>query len=196
MTCGGGVRTLLSGDPIILSTETERLNLENFILNKMYIVLESSITYIYSNGWYQLGIPIDTILDKCYPIGSIYMSINSTSPASLFGGTWESIKDTFLLAAGDIYTNGITGGESEHILNEEEMPVHHHEVYPYNVGGSSTSNAGYIVTPDGYRSLTSNFTDGSVYLGLYIGLTNDKGSSKSHNNMPPYFAVYMWKRIS
>ena len=42
-------------------------------------------------------------LDKTYPVGSIYLSLNSTSPASLFGGTWKQIKDRFLLAAGDTY---------------------------------------------------------------------------------------------
>ena len=36
-----------------------------------------------------------------YPVGAIYMSVSSTSPASLFGGTWEQIQNRFLLAAGD-----------------------------------------------------------------------------------------------
>ena len=44
-----------------------------------------------------------------YPVGSIYLSINSTSPDELFGGTWEQIKDTFLLACGDTYAAGIYG---------------------------------------------------------------------------------------
>ena len=52
--------------------------------------------------------------DKIYPVGSIYISAASTSPATLFGGTWEQIKDTFLLAAGDTYTAGETVGEAEH----------------------------------------------------------------------------------
>ena len=57
--------------------------------------------------------PTDTsIFELIYPVGSIYMSVNSTSPASLFGGTWEQIKDTFLLSAGDTYTAGATGGSA------------------------------------------------------------------------------------
>ena len=40
-------------------------------------------------------------LDRVYPVGSIYMSVNSTSPATLFGGTWEQIKGRMLLAVDD-----------------------------------------------------------------------------------------------
>ena len=61
-----------------------------------------------------------------FPIGSIYLSVNSTSPASLFGGTWEKIKDKFLLASGDTYSAGATGGEATHTLTIEEMPSHSH----------------------------------------------------------------------
>lgn len=44
-----------------------------------------------------------------WPIGSIYMSVSSTSPASLFGGTWERISDCFLLGASSSFPAGATG---------------------------------------------------------------------------------------
>lgn len=66
------------------------------------------------------------IFDLIYPVGSIYMSVNSTSPATLFGGTWEQVKDRFLLSAGNTYTNGNTGGEATHTLTQNEMPSHTH----------------------------------------------------------------------
>lgn len=69
---------------------------------------------------------IKDIINIVYPVGSIYMSVNSTSPASLFGGTWERIKDRFLLAAGDTYSAGSTGGEAQHTLTVDEMPSHYH----------------------------------------------------------------------
>ena len=47
-----------------------------------------------------------------YPVGSIYMSTNNTSPAVLFGGKWEQIKDRFLLCSGNTYKNGTTGGNN------------------------------------------------------------------------------------
>lgn len=61
-----------------------------------------------------------------YPIGSIYMSVNDVNPATIFGGTWQRIKDKFLLASGDTYENGATGGEATHTLNANEIPTHNH----------------------------------------------------------------------
>lgn len=57
-----------------------------------------------------------------HPVGSIYMSMNATEPSVLFGGTWERIKDRFVLAAGDSYETGATGGEAEHKLTLTELP--------------------------------------------------------------------------
>lgn len=72
-------------------------------------------------------IPLLT-LDTIYPVGSIYMSVNNTDPSTLFGGTWVQIKDTFLLAAGDTYAGGATGGEATHTLTAAEsgVPAHGH----------------------------------------------------------------------
>ena len=69
-----------------------------------------------------------------YPVGSIYMSVSSTSPATLFGGTWERIQGRFLLGASSTYGAGTTGGEATHALSAAEMPTHNH--------GASTAGAG------------------------------------------------------
>ena len=60
---------------------------------------------------------LEDMIDTIYPIGSIYMSVNSTSPSTLFGGTWEQINDTFLLSSGDTYSNGATGGSATVTVN-------------------------------------------------------------------------------
>jgi microcystin-dependent protein len=67
-----------------------------------------------------------TILGSVYPVGSIYMSVVSTSPATLFGGTWVRLKDRFLMGAGDTYAAGGTGGSETHTLTTNEMPSHNH----------------------------------------------------------------------
>lgn len=70
-----------------------------------------------------------------YPVGSIYMSVNAINPGTLFGGTWNQIKDKFLLACGDTYSNGETGGSAthtpsgsvgNHALTTTELPSHTH----------------------------------------------------------------------
>lgn len=128
------------------------------------------------------------LVDLIYPVGSIYMSVNSTSPQVLFGGTWEQIEDTFLLSAGSNYTAGDTGGEATHTLITDEIPSHGHSLtrnIPYGFAVMTTSGVRVGGGPNYY--ITENYNPYSVA---------NTGGGKSHNNMPPYLVVYVWKRIS
>ena len=135
--------------------------------------------------------------DKIYPIGSIYISAASTSPETLFGGTWEQIKDRFLLASGDTYTAGETGGEAEHTLTETELPEIDGEFATAVVG--QHSNKG--VKGHAYGTNFGTFTSSGI---AGTGITNETqygygykfGGGQPHNNMPPYLAVYVWKRTA
>ena len=49
-----------------------------------------------------------------YPVGSVYISFVNTNPSTYFGGTWEQIKDRFLIGAGNKYSPGSTGGSETH----------------------------------------------------------------------------------
>lgn len=121
------------------------------------------------------------LINLIYPVGSIYMNVNNINPASLFGGTWEQIKDRFLLACGDTYKNGETGGEATHTLTIAEIPPHFHSCKTYsgnNVDGKQWS----------FKSI-NNSSEGGIS-------TDNVGGGQPHNNMPPYLAVFMWKRIS
>jgi len=139
----------------------------------------------------------DTVVNLIYPVGSIYMSINNTSPATLFGGTWVQIEDTFLLSAGSTYTAGDTGGAATVALTSNNLPAHSHTVYLYN------SQSGYNVNiPAGTRYADENdghtWTQNGETNKNYnrAGLTSTDGSGTAHNNMPPYLVVYMWKRTA
>ena len=48
---------------------------------------------------------LSRMFNLMYPIGSVYISVNSNNPAKLFGGQWTQIKDRFLLACGNTYSN-------------------------------------------------------------------------------------------
>lgn len=123
------------------------------------------------------------LLDLLHPVGSIFQSTDSTSPAKLFGGTWEQIKDVFLLAASDSHAASSTGGEETHVLTAAEMANHTH-VYDYT-GQSDIVGTGAIkiVSPGG----TAN---------AYTGKATSNCGGQAHNNMPPYTVVYMWKRTA
>lgn len=128
-----------------------------------------------------------------YPIGSIYMSVHSASPASLFGGTWESIGGRFLLGADSTYTAGSTGGEATHTLTSSEMPSHYHNSYLLGLSGSVVAPAYYAVLNQ--SAYTYNYGNTTLNT-LDVATTAKRGGSAAHNNMPPYLAVYMWKRVS
>ena len=66
------------------------------------------------------------LMDIVYPVGSIYHTTDSTSPATRFGGTWSAITSQFLIGADDAYSAGSTGGEATHTLSVSEMPSHNH----------------------------------------------------------------------
>ena len=123
-----------------------------------------------------------TIFDNIYPVGSIYMSVNSTNPSNLFGGTWTQLKDRFLLGAGSTYTNGSTGGSATQRLSVDNLPSHTHPQYIATTGGSTQANLDY----DGWVS-----NGKAVAQGIPTGAT---GQGTKFNIMPPYLVVYMWQR--
>lgn len=124
------------------------------------------------------------LLSKVFPVGAIYMSTSSTSPASLFGGSWTRIQDQFLLAGGTSYAAGSTGGEASHTLTVSEMPAHDHE--------ENGEMLGYVENATWGNELTGN---GKVKTYTYFR-TSQTGGGQPHNNMPPYLAVYVWKRTA
>ena len=144
-----------------------------------------------------------------WPVGSIYMSVNSTSPATFFGGTWERITGRFLLAATDGGSSGAsqaagnTGGEAAHTLTGGESGQkaltitgggHSHTV---NVRGGAHFTSGSGNGP--YRDSANNWTDIATIAsgtGTHSHSVAAADASAAHNNMPPYLSVYMWKRTA
>ncbi len=149
------------------------------------------------------------IFNMIYPVGHIYFSVSPENPSTLFGGTWERIEDTFLLASGSSYSAGATGGEATHMLTTNEMPSHfHQERFPFDgdsvrpVGSTVNEGLGFTATSKetsaNYKYLTGSiaFSSASTSKPVYPVITSSAGSGAAHNNMPPYLAVYVWKRVS
>lgn len=133
------------------------------------------------------GDPLSVL--EAYPIGSIYISTNATSPATLFGGNWDEIHGAFLFANSALHKAGEIGGEEEHVLKEKEIPIHYHDEYVGNDGGDGSVPEGYYgFTSIAYTSKNTYWAKGSK--------TSEAGCGQAHNNMPPYLSVYMWQRVS
>lgn len=160
-----------------------------------------------------------------YPVGSIYMSVNNVNPHDIFGGTWVQIKDKFILAAGDTYANGSTGGSATntlsvanlpshthsytratavqgHTLTVEEMPSHTHSIPTTEASTNVASGSGgsglqyNIFTP--FTQTGSKGGDGAHTHGLTTDTPNTgaSGSGTAVNNMPPYLSVNVWYRTA
>lgn len=132
----------------------------------------------------------ESMIDLIYPIGSIYITVNNVNPEVVIGGKWEQIKDTFLLASGDKHSAGSTGGEEEHVLTIDEMPQHMHRVK------TDIVSEDFNVTWPEWTKYTEGWMQSEQVTESPASQTTYTGGNRSHNNMPPYLAVYMWKRIS
>lgn len=156
------------------------------------------------------------VVDLIYPVGSIYISTISTSPATLFGrGTWQEIQGRFLLGRDNSHPAGNTGGASTVTLSTSQIPNHSHA---HSHTHSITDNGRQVVNSskgltlgDGMRKAEVVSSGGFYYPhradNATMGLLSDtKGASNSntsgtggggsHENMPPYIAVYMWERTA
>lgn len=128
----------------------------------------------------------DTIFNAIYPVGSIYISANSASPATLFGGTWEQIKDKFLLSAGSSYAAGSEGGSATH---SHTSPVGYNS--SNKAFGISYKQGSYTTSVNGeYAATGDTVTVGSGTYSWKLPTTS------SNSNLPPYLAVFVWQRTS
>lgn len=161
---------------------------------------------------------LDQKFKDIYPVGSIYMSVNAANPGTLFGGTWEQLKDRFLVAAGGSYTAEATGGAATVTLKTANLPAHNHTGRTNDDGlhdHGGPYNSSFYVTRGDKTADISGVQEGGAFgesgnnggmarqgLTAYGGThshaftTSTVGSGAAFSNLPPYLAVYMWKRTA
>ncbi len=154
------------------------------------------------------GYHASDIISKIYPVGSIYMSMSATNPATLFGvGTWARISQGRMLLGADdsTYKAGATGGEAAHTLSVNEMPAHSHGIstsgdHTHNFYGSDNNNGpltegdGLDTEGNGHFTHNVRFTTSSA--GSHTHTISNSGGGAAHNNMPPYLVCYIWQRTA
>ena len=157
----------------------------------------------------QVNTAMQAARDIMYPVGSIYMSVNSTSPASLFGGTWTAWgtgRTPVGINTSDTNFSTVekTGGASTVTLTTAQMPSHKHS---YVVQNRNYSASGLNI-PTEQGSCKKNVAAGSDLYALqptfggseqdsygYFNISSSGGGG-AHNNLQPYIVCYMWKRIA
>lgn len=139
------------------------------------------------------------IWEYIYPVGAIYLSYNSTSPADLFGGKWTQITGRFIRAANNVNTGGSDTITHQH-LQTMGIDPNNGELYALNSvdanklsgefnGITQSFNGGTAVFGKNFNKFTrNNFTSGA-------GRT-DATAVASTDNRPAYQSLYVWRRTS
>lgn len=169
------------------------------------------MAYLDTNGLERLWSKIKKYVDEhtgasgsflnAHPVGSIYISVNSTNPGDKFGGTWVAWgRGRVPIGVGtgtDINRNTMafvsadkTGGEYAHKLTISEMPSHSHDNVYHNGAWTGT------YTPSNDINSAEYGAWGKAHLRAGGGGTVNTGGGNAHNNLPPYITCYMWKRTA
>ena len=152
-----------------------------------------------------------TLVDLLYPIGSLYLSTAETDPGTTLGGTWQRIEDRFLLAAGESYAAGTTGGQAQRTLTAQQLPPHAHHITGHtgaesishdhgipNIAQGGSGSGAYAESwggGSGSRELRTDAISISHTHTLDVD-TQSSGGGEAVDMMPPYLAVYVWQRLS
>ena len=129
-------------------------------------LVDEKLNYLYGQ--------LQDTASKLYPVGSVYISFDSTNPSTLFGGTWARLKDTFLLANGDAYAPNTTGGSATKTIGVTNLPAHNHTV---SSSGSHTHSSSVVtVSTAGNHSHTVSTNGSHKHEGI-LGGNNDDGGS-------------------
>ena len=149
----------------------------------IYQVKGSYASTSHTHSWSQItGKPSIPSPLTCMPVGYVYISYSSTSPASLFGGSWVAITGRFP------YFNAGTGqgGSNSHTLSVNEIPSHNHSIHMRVGWGSGGGASETIFQTSSPTSVGNKWTES----------TNYTGGSAAHNNMPAYQTLYAWRRTA
>ena len=206
-------------DPVIIANITHDLKKSFDEINAS--IEEVSLNKADKTHTHVIG-DVSGLVDAIYPVGCIYMSVNNADPSLLFGGTWQQIEDTFLLASGSTYAAGDTGGSADAVVvkhNHTQNP-HNHTQNAHNhtanadgkqsfltaptgsswneVAGSKISGSGYhyVATKDksNYNVWVSQTANKTATNQAQTATNQESGVDGTGKNMPPYLAVYMWQR--
>lgn len=187
------------------------------VISASYSLVTHKLTLNYANGQTSEPIQFETKLSQFnndtnfttlqatrqdkYDVGDIVVRTNNVSPAAKYGGTWTQIKDVFLLAAGNTYAAGSTGGSATHINqigtpnNTNALALLQANIYS-NGTGIGFLPKDYTAGWQPREAILGGSYNNTADYGLRSGATQVVGETKTASNMPPYLTVYVWQKIA
>lgn len=159
----------------------------------------------YGGQFYGDGSIYSNFLLAAHPVGSIYQTISPENPAVTFGGgTWERIENRFIMGASDTYPAGSTGGSTahEHEYKLEFMwrlgalvgyptsaiATYNYKTQSWNDNNKKVNDGQYTLSNDGFSSTYGEKPGGETY--------SVTGNTASSSSIPPYYSVYIWRRVA
>lgn len=172
-------------DPVFVVDGALSEQSENAVMNKVVATILNPLVAKVTS----LENKVNLMRDKT----RIYMSDTDEDPSTIFGGTWERIKGSFLWGIDDGESAGVTGGEKTHTLNELELPKLTGSIYNFALQSNDVSvgTSGVFSTRSGAQWATYG-TNGDTTNSDIVDF--NVGNNEPHNNMPPYYGVYIWIR--
>ena len=145
-------------------------------------LVDEKLNYLYGQ--------LQDTASKLYPVGSVYISFNSADPSTLFGGTWQRLKDTFLLANGDSYAPNTTGGSATKTIGVNNLPSHTHSC---STVGNHTHTRGSMNITGWHDSGDSEGVSGGAFTISYRPSTfNARMQGGSQNTVVNFDASRSW----
>jgi hypothetical protein len=159
----------------------------------------------YGGQFYGDGSIYSNFLLAAHPVGSIYQTISPENPAVTFGGgTWERIENRFIMGASDTYPAGSTGGSTahEHEYKLEFMwlfgalvgyptsaiTTYNYKTQSWDDNNKKVNDGQYTLANDGFSSTYGEKPGGETY--------SVTGNTASSSSIPPYYSVYIWRRVA
>ena len=156
------------------------------------------------------GIDIDgslgaSFINTLYPVGAVLFSADNTNPGVRFSGTtWiQEAAGRFIAGVGTgndgtntqaVPAGNDSTGKYKHSLTEAELPSHSHNTFK-DISSSTNNTANFAARKDASGG-SQNYAIQSTTETPDVFPTSNTGSGTAHNNTPPSFGLYVWKRTA
>lgn len=147
------------------------------------------------------------LLDIIYPVGSMYFTTSSVSPASSVGGTWSQVKDAVIAASGSTYSSAVASYGGSKTISTSQMPAHNHSGTTSSAGNHNhnvdariiawygAGNGNVLQGPGTYFGSVGTFGgQGTSVNGAHTHSFTTNSAGQGSNYIPYHYSVHVYRR--